>query len=343
MAKQRKGSKPSGQAAAGLGHNAPAAADEPHNTETAGPRVKRTLTPRATGQAATLKPRAGVAHPPEQNGSPDTDDDDPNDDPDEGDSDIDEGEEGLDEDDEEGGDEDDEEEGDDETAESVPALTVPNDSPEVWGLLRGMLTDATAGHGLADYLMERDDPRGEYVRLLVTTPVLIPPCDPPWGYEVVVVATEQWVARLKASRLTAWSYRGTALARALGRWGGEDKLGYYEVEVRAPSEGWTREATVAAVDRARRRIVYGLFGTTEEEVRCPPEKLRDLRVRRLVRLSRQYHGVDRVCAAVEGDPDLRDAVLAALAQKEQDHGTWAALMDRLNPGWRRRFTPERAK
>lgn len=337
MAKQRRGSKRSGQPAAGPGDKAPAAADEPLNTDTAGPRAKRNLAPRATGQAAKLKPRASGAQPPEQNGSPDTDEDDPDDedDLDEDDSDIDEGEEGL--------DEDDEEVGDDETAESVPALTVPNDSPEVWGLLRGMLTDATASHGVADYLMERDDPRGEYVRLLVTTPVLIPPCGPPWDYEVVVVATEQWVARVQTSRLTAWSYRGTALSRALERWGGEAKLGRYAVEVRAPSEGWTREAIVAAVDRVRRRIIYGLFGTTEEEVRCPPDKLRDLRVRRLVRLSRRYDGVDRVCAGVEGDPDLRDALLAALAKNGKDHGTWAALMDRLNPGWRRRFTPERAK
>ncbi len=333
MAKQRKGSKPSGQAAAGLGHNAPAAADEPHNTDTAGPRAKRTLTPRATGQAATLKPRASVAHPPEQNGSPDRDEGDL----DEDDLDEDYEDEDYEDEEEEGG------EGDDETAESVPALTVPNDSPEVWGLLRGMLTDATASHGVADYLKERDDPRGEYVRLLVTTPVLIPPCGPPWDYEIVVVATEQWVARVQTSRLTAWSYRGTALSRALERWGGEAKLGRYAVEVRAPSEGWTREAIVAAVDRVRRRIIYGLFGTTEEEVRCPPDKLRDLRVRRLVRLSRQYDGFDRVCAGVEGDPDLRDALLAALAKNGKDHGTWAALMDRLNPGWRRRFTPERAK
>lgn len=226
---------------------------------------------------------------------------------------------------------------------TAPALTVPNDDPQAQALLRGTLTDSTAGAALADDLVERDDPRGECVRLLVTAPVLIPPLPQSWYYDVIVVATEQLVARLQKSRLEVRAYSRTPLYQALARWGGWEKLGCYPVQVRAPSGGWTPETVVAALDRARRQIIFGLFGTTEEEVRCPPEKLRDLRVRRLVRLSRQHGGVDDVCAAVRGDAELREALLAALVQNDRDRDIWDAVMDRLSPGWRRRVASKRVK
>jgi hypothetical protein len=197
------------------------------------------------------------------------------------------------------------------------------------------LTDAAAGHGFADFLIERNDPRGEYVRLLVIAPVLIPACPPPWKFDVIVVATEQWVALLQRSRLVVWAYRRTPLSQALERWGGEQKLGWYEVVTRAPSGGWTQDTIVPALDRVRRRIIYGLFATTAEEVRCPPEKLHDLHVRQLVRLSRQYDGVDRVCAAVRGNTALRDDLLEALSKNERDRDIWDAVMNQLNPNWLR--------
>ena len=55
-----------------------------------------------------------------------------------------------------------------------------------------MLTDGAAGLAFADHLAERNDTRGECVRLLVAAPVLIPPCPPPRYYDVMVVATDQW-------------------------------------------------------------------------------------------------------------------------------------------------------
>jgi hypothetical protein len=50
-----------------------------------------------------------------------------------------------------------------------------------------------------------------------------------------------------------------------------------------------------------------------------------------------------VYAEIRNDAELSDAVMAALAQKQEDRGVWSNLMDRLNPGWRRRFTYKRAK
>ena len=132
--------------------------------------------------------------------------------------------------------------------------------------------------------------------------------------------------------------RECRLAQALAQWGGEEQLGRDAVEVRAPAGGWTLEAVATALDRLRRRIIYGLFGTTEEEVRCPPEELLGLRVRRLVRLSRRYGETESVYAAIRNDAELRDAVMAELAKKDQDLGEWSDLMDRLNPGWRLQFT-----
>jgi len=251
-------------------------------------------------------------------------------------------EDGSDLDDEEDEDEDDEDDAEDEVGESAPPLTVPNDSPEVRGLLRGMLTDCAAGPTLADYLTERNDPRDECVLLLVTAQILIPPCPPPWNYDVFAVATTQWYAKVQQSRLKVWAYYHTPLSQALERWGGKEKLGRYYVATRAPSGGWTPETVVAAVDRVRRRIIFGLFGTTEEEVRCPAEKLRALRIRRLVRLSRQRGGIADVCAAVEGDLELREALLTELAKNDRDRGVWDAVMDRLNPGWRQ-VASQRAK
>jgi hypothetical protein len=142
-----------------------------------------------------------------------------------------------------------------------------------------MLTDRAAGCALADCLVENNDPRGEHIRHLVMTPALMPPLPQDWRYDVIIVATEEWVARLQKSRLEARAYSPTPLAQALAQWGGKEQLGRDAVEVRAPAGGWTREAVVAALDRVRLRIICGLFGTTEKELRCPPENLLGLRVR----------------------------------------------------------------
>ena len=206
MAKKRKDTAPSAHAPVETGAAVPDAGDDPPDTTAP-------ITPAARGRSGRVPARpwnrgtVGVPRPPDDYDVGDEDDDDDDDVDDDDDDDVDDVDD-VDVDDEDDvddddlGDEDDEDDDeddvddddvddDDEKPKAMPAddeddgdkdappLTVPNDSPEVRGLLAGMLTDCAAGSALADYLMERDDPRGEYVRLLVVAPVLIPLCSLP--------------------------------------------------------------------------------------------------------------------------------------------------------------------
>ncbi len=310
--------------------------------------------PAATPAPAVGGPRPTVAPPiPTQDVEEDDEleedeeyeDDEDDKDEDEDDSDEDDDEDESEEDEAEGDEEDEGEAEEEDKHDKIRySFTVSGAEPEVRSFLRGLFENSAAGHAFADFLTERGDPRDECVKHVMMAQPVMPACKPPWYYDVNLVATNQWTVKLQRSRLIAYAYPGTLLAKAMRRRGYFERYGYQVANVRLALAGRTAESVLAAFERVRRTVVFKLFGLTDEELRRPDNEPVAVRVKRHLRSLRRRPGaVSEVCVEIEEDDELRDALLAALSKDERGRAAWVKIMDKLNPDWRRQVAFKPAK
>jgi hypothetical protein len=245
----------------------------------------------------------------------------------------------LDDEDEEDEDEDDNEEEDDEEPASalsfsIPALTVRNDDPGLLGFLTTLSEEPATAFALADWLLERDDPRAETVRDLAEARAVIPEGVPSRYDRRPMIAARYWCAMRGVGAVTAWAYPGTLLGTLM-----VSRDYRADGTVRVPRDRQTPERLLAACERCRATLLLALFGTSPQLLRARQVLGAESRPDRIVAtLTRCGRGAVPLLVDIRStDPARFEAVMKAIWSRDNLHPIGYAVMDQVEPDWRQKL------
>jgi hypothetical protein len=242
-------------------------------------------------------------------------------------------EEDLDEDDLD--EDDDDEEDDDEPP--LPTFQVPTTTTDATLLtfLAAISTgDLAAGHALADWLTEQDDPRAALVRELAEARCVIPEGRSPLLRAAPMACGRWWCIVLRPWCVRAISYWNTPLYAML-----ESVRRGRNIEVRVPRDRQTPERLGAAFERCRIDLILGLFATTTQNLRAVQVVLNDPSMERVVRaIARYTEAVLPWLFMLRRDHPARcEAVLDRIRVSSDLQKISDELLSVLDPGWRQRL------